>query len=206
MKSIVFSVFCLFVCSQLVFADWYTYTEFETSMTNALYEEERLFRNNDIQQLSAFVPTCSWTNAVLSANLIQAIAFFEQYEEERNMQAYEVSMTALSNLWMHASSTSWHGYCAGIIQSTDYIQKGNEQAGIAIATNLLDRIQDQMPQEPTDEIWRAVRKRLNGKELSVMQSLSFSAAMGFYELGNRQQALLYSENLPEALRKFIFEE
>lgn len=191
-------------CAISARADWGTYVDFECAITNALYSDVSLFCNEDMTSLSAFASSCPWTNAVLSAKLVQAISTLEQYDGTPLGSTYNDVMSALSNLWQTASPISWQGYCAGIIQSTDYTQKGNFAEGLFIATNLLAKIQNQPWQEPTDEIWKAVRFRQDGGELSIRQSLDFAAALGFEKSGNHTQAIFHATGLPESLLDLIF--
>ena len=199
MKGLVMELAYFILCSSPLGA-WVTDADFHTAVTNAFSDREVLISPAFTNSLAAFVSNPSSPMALREARLVSIVSRLSANEDDCDGQIFQNCLSQLSNLVVdviNIPSDDWCGPCACVLLTTGADSGGMWSFGFNQTTNYLNRLDGGNFNPNTNSIvWKAVRSFYKTQDMTMRQSLMFSAGCAARKLGYGS-ATNYFSQLPE---------
>ena len=179
---------------------WTDELQFELAATNAICHKEILLQPSFTNELHAYMHSNAASKAGVSVGIVWSTCQLEFFEETADDRWLSSGKGTVSNLLASTlvQPCDWQYWCARIAILPYYNLENKTKECYQASTNILSEMECFGFVDSDNCIVRSLLRynRIDG--LSVRDSVRLSAAMAAAELGYRNEALLFSTNLPHA--------
>ncbi|MBQ7190658.1 MAG: hypothetical protein IJR99_14715 [Kiritimatiellae bacterium] len=179
---------------------WTGESQFELAATNAICHTEILIQPSFTNELHTYMLCNAASKTEVSAGIVWSVCQLEFFEETADDRWLSSGKETVSNLLASAlvQPCDWQYWCARIAMLPYCNLENKTKECYQISTNLLSEMECSGFVDSDNSIVQSLLRYNRTAGLSVRDSVKLSAAMAAAELGYRNEALLFSTNLPHA--------
>ena len=179
---------------------WTDESQFELAATNAIGHKEILLQPSFTNELQTYMLRNAASKAGVSAGIVWSTCQLEFFEETADDRWLSSGKGTVSNLLASTlvQPCDWQYWCARIAILPYYNLENKTKECYQASTNILSEMECFGFVDSDNGIVRSLLRYNRTAGLSVRDSVKLSAAMAAAELGYRNEALLFSTNLPHA--------